>query len=163
MFNIGDIVIKKQTVVNGRVEENNQRRLSVVLFTENLDGNEILCTCPITSTYKSAVKSPDNYCHIAYLIYDRKRLSMVKINDVSFCDVSGVTGTGLKVDNNQMTMIYNKINSFEPAEELKYVYENIKDHISEINFSNIEKSKKKEAKMLRKEKKRMAKRMDVSE
>lgn len=163
MFEVGDIIIKKETIVNGRVEKNNQRRLSVVLFSENIDGNEILCTCPIINNYKSAFKSPSNYCYIPYLIYDNKKLSTVKIDDISFCDTNGISATGLRLNADYMNKVYSKINDFESSESTRCLYDNIKEHISKINLSNIKRAKKREAKIFRKERRRAAKRIVTSE
>lgn len=163
MFEAGDIIIKKETIINGRVEKNNTRRLSVVLFSENIDGNEILCTCPIISNYKSSFKHPGNYCYIPYLIYDDKKLSTVKITDISFCDTDGVISTGLKLAAEDMGKVYSKINDYEVSESDKYLYDNIKEHISKVNFSSFDKMKKRKSKILRKDRIRAAKRMVITD
>lgn len=163
MFEAGDIIIKKETIINGRIEKNNPRRLSVVLFSENIDGNEILCTCPIISNYKSSFKHPGNYCYVPYLIYDDKKLSTVKITDISFCDTDGVISAGLKLTAEDMSKVYNKIINFEATESTKYLYDNIKEHISKVNFFGVEKMKKRKSKILRKDRIKAAKRMVITD
>ena len=156
MLKPGTIVMQKKTIVNNCIEKNNPNRLSVVLFTDCIDGKEYVCSCPITSTLG---KKKQDYCYIPYLLLGPKKYGVVRIADLSLWEADSVHSVDIYVDANNLQNIYNKVLEYEPACG-KNVFDVAKRYISQIDLMEVAKEERNrqisERKQLKKQKKRKA-------
>lgn len=130
MLKPGTVVKQSQTFINNKIEKDNPNRLSVVLFSENIDGKDYVCSCPITSTLG---KKKQDYCHIPYLLLGPQRLGVIRIADLSLWSEDSVRSVDICIDVNNLQKIYNRVLEYD-ASNRQNVFEVAKRYISEIDL-----------------------------
>ena len=53
---------------NKNFKDNKDKRLSVVIFSEIIDGKGVVCTCPFTNSVGTAYRNPTEYYSNAFLV-----------------------------------------------------------------------------------------------
>lgn len=152
MFNAGDIVLQKETMVNGKnCKDNKKDRLSVILFNIEIDDKKYVCSCPITNRKIHLYSKPDKFLYIPYQILSDSKLCTVKLDSAFIYPEDEITFTGLKLNKETVLKLYNAILNLE-VDLNKEHYEIIKNNIRVLanKISEEEKRKIKEEKKLRK-------------
>lgn len=149
MLKSGDIVLQEYTMINNKnFKDNKEVRLSVVLFSVEIDDTSYVCTCPITNSYNNARKHPEKYYYSDFLVLNPKKLCCVKIDSANLYDVNTVHSVSIRLSDNHMEGIFNKINNFpednKEAQFFGFVRENIQ--IVQKNMISEKKRAKKHAK-----------------
>lgn len=157
MLKPGSVVIQDKVFINNRIEAGNERRLSVVLFSESIEGEDYVCSCPITSTVKNIKKNPQNYCHIPYMLLGETKFGVVRIADLSFWKENTVHSVGLQIDLNNLQKIYNSVLRYEPSDKRINVFSTAKNYIERIDLLEQKKEEERRQKAERRVARREAK------
>lgn len=147
MFNEGDVVLQKNTLVNGvNFKDNKETRLSIVLFNyKDENGDNIVYTCPITNHIPNIKKPNNNILYVPYLLLTSKKLCSIKLDSTYKYPENELRTTGLKINNNIMLKVYDKLLNLENTfdlEQYNIIKENIlklkkKKNIKKLNYKNI--------------------------
>lgn len=131
MLKPGDIVKQNKTIV---VNDNNPERLSIVLFSYiDKDNNLYYCTTPITNATRGIYKKrvSNYYYYMPYCLSNSKtKMCCAKLNSTYLYRDNIVFSTGLKIDYNILSEIYNKILYVNVNDSLKDLYNFIKIRVS---------------------------------
>lgn len=131
MLKPGDIVKQNKTIV---VNDNNPERLSIVLFSYiDKDNNLYYCTTPITNATRGIYKKrvSNYYYYMPYCLSNSKtKMCCAKLNSTYLYRDNTVFSTGLKIDYNILSEIYNKILYVNVNDSLKDLYYFIKIRVS---------------------------------
>lgn len=167
MIRPGDIVWQKKTMINNKnFKDNKDKRLSVVIFSEVIDGEEVVCTCPFTNSVGTAYRNPEEYYSNAFLVLGGRKLSCVKLNSVHLYPEADVYPLGIRVNDMQYESIRNKLLEYMKNSDQNDLYHMIQEYTSSESFSNnsfifsntITKQEKRKRKSARRERIRHAKR-----
>lgn len=155
MLKSGDVVFQDNININN-FKDNKVNRLSVVLFTIDIDNVSYACTCPITNSYRNAQKHPEKYYYSNFLLLGPTKLCCVKIDLAALYDIRTIHATGIRLDNNHIDGIFDKINDFKEEKELSQFYNFVRENLDRVKRDRIQEEKriKKEAKLMRKMKKK---------
>ena len=162
MIQSGMIVRQDYTMIRDRLDQHNRERLSVVLYSDIIDDKEYVATCPITRSYSSVKKWPDNYCYVGYMVYDLNRLSIVKINDLKLYPINVVHPTGIIVEDETLKKIYRSIMNFKEPCEKQELYGLVRDYIESNKLAESLKEEKRRKKLERNLRRREAKRLNIN-
>lgn len=163
MFEPGNIVYHDNLIFNDSIKDNKEKRPCIVLFSIYRNNQAHVCTCPLTSQVKTFNKHPRKYLFIPEVIYNYKKLSFVKLEDIRFYKEEETHDTGLRVDNETLSILASKIKNYNPKKNkrLREVLNIVKEVYEYIGLFDIieEREIKKQNKILKNEKRRMAKRL----
>lgn len=157
MLKPGTIVRQDYTIIQDRLDFHSDTRLSIVLFSDMVNGEEVVATCLLTRTYSSVKKKPKNYCYVCYMIYSLDRLSIVKINDLAFYPKNKVHSTGIVVDQNAIQRIFDCIMNYEESDDKKEIYGMVRKFIQNMDFSGELKEERRKRKLERSLRRQVAK------
>jgi hypothetical protein len=162
MLKTGDVVWQNRTMINNvNYSDNKDMRLSVELFTTEIEGREYACTVPITNSVNSYKKSPKYYYHMPFLLLDDSKLSCVKLSAINLYSTDIMHSTSLTIGNDHIDRIFNKVKDmpYDKKENrfYQFVYQNI-DRVC-LNKVREDKEKKQQAKLLRKQKRKESKKI----
>lgn len=167
MIKPGDVVWQKNTMINNKnFKDNKDKRLSVVIFSEVIDGEEVVCTCPFTNSVGTAYRNPEEYYSNAFLVLGGRKLSCVKLNSVHLYPEADVYPLGIRVNDMQYESIRNKLLEYVKNSNQNDLYHMIQEYTSSDPFvdnvldsSNvITKQEKRKNRNVRRERIRQAKR-----
>lgn len=167
MIKPGDVVWQKNTMINNKnFKDNKDKRLSVVIFSEVIDGEEVVCTCPFTNSVGTAYRNPEEYYSNAFLVLGGRKLSCVKLNSVHLYPEADVYPLGIRVNDMQYESIRNKLLEYVKNSNQNDLYHMIQEYTSSDSFvdnvldsSNvITKQEKRKNRNVRRERIRQAKR-----
>ena len=133
MLKPGTIVRQKEVFINNMLEKENSRRLSVVLFSDTVDGENLVCTCPITSNVNNIKKNPQNYCQIPYMVFDATKLGIVRVSDLAFWKEDSVHSVRLSIALKDLSKIYSSVLNYEPSTRVDQ-FNLAQSYISEIDI-----------------------------
>lgn len=167
MIKPGDVVWQKNTMINNKnFKDNKDKRLSVVIFSEVIDGKGVVCTCPFTNSVGTAYRNPEEYYSNAFLVLGGRKLSCVKLNSVHLYPEADVYPLGIRVNDMQYESIRNKLLEYVKNSNQNDLYHMIQEYTSSDPFvdnvldsSNvITKQEKRKNRNVRRERIRQAKR-----
>lgn len=167
MIKPGDIVWQKNTMINNKnFKDNKDKRLSVVIFSEIIDGKGVVCTCPFTNSVGTAYRNPTEYYSNAFLVLGGRKLSCIKLNSVHLYPEADVYPLGIRVNDMQYESIRNKLLEYVKNSNQNDLYHMIQEYTSSDPFvdnvldsSNvITKQEKRKNRNVRRERIRQAKR-----
>ena len=166
MFNPGDIVLQKNTLVNGvNYKDNKENRLSIVLFQDKEDDKCFVYSCPITNRIQKINNFSKNHLYIPYAILNEKKLCSVKLNSIYSYPIEEVKSMGINIGETILFKIYNALCRVEgenlklSREDFKYIKEQVNIIVKRYEFNA--KVKLKEEKKLRKQKRKEYKQMKI--
>lgn len=147
MLNSGEIVSSNKTILIDNKIDNAQSRSYVVLFSLDFGKGNKVFVCPLTKQTKTFNKHPENYFLIPSTIRDYFKLDFAKLDNIVIFNEEDLHNTGIKLDEEIVNRILNKINTYEPKETQKEQYEYIKEIINYIElFAKLDKKANKSAK-----------------
>lgn len=143
----GDVVWQERTMVNGKnYKDNKDCRASIVIFTSQIDGEEVVCTCPLTNSVDTAKRNPDAYYSQSFLVLDGRKFSCVKLDSVHLYPASIVHTLGISVNNIQYDRITEKLLEYlqntNQDDLYSIVQQNITSSMCSKNTSRMEKRKR---------------------
>lgn len=155
MFNPGDIVFQKNTLVNKKnFKDNKDNRLSVILFEIKINDKDYVCSCPITNHVQTIKNFKKNSIYIPFQILNDYKYCSIKIDSLYLYPVEEIKLSGLNLNEKTMLKIYDNILNLDNnetvfnLEELNIIKNNIE--IIKNNLDKTQKKKLKEEKRLRK-------------
>lgn len=167
MIRPGDIVWQKKTMINNKnFKDNKDKRLSVVIFSEIIDGEAVVCTCPFTNSVGTACRNPTEYYSNAFLVLGGRKLSCIKLNSVHLYPEADVYPLGVCVNDFQYECIRNKLLEYVKNSNQNDLYHMIQEYTFSESFIDnvldssevITKQEKRKNRNVRRERIRQAKR-----
>ena len=104
-----------------------------MLFSDCVDGENLVCTCPITSNRSNLKKNPQDYCQVPYLILRDKKWGLVRVSDLAFWKEETVHSAGLNVALRDLKKIYTAVSNYVPSHRVDE-FELAQSYISEVNL-----------------------------
>ena len=151
----GDIVYHDELIFIDNTKDNKKKRPCVVLFSETKEDGEYICSIPLTSKVKTFNKHPNNYVFIPQTVYDYKTLSFARLDGAVFNKIDNVHDTGLKINQETIKCILEKIDKIKVESRKRKKYKHIKKVLKYIDlFDKLEKMDKISNKRQEKNKKR---------
>lgn len=143
----GDIVWQEKTMINDKnYNDNKDCRVSVVIFSTQIDDEEIVCTCPLTNSVGTAQRKPDCYYSQSYLVLDGKKFSCVKLDSVRLYPTSIVHTLGISVNDIQYDRITEKLLEYlqntNQDDLYSIIQQNIASSVHSKNTSSMEKRRR---------------------
>lgn len=144
MYKPGDIVCFNNIIFKDGVKDNKNNRPCIVIssFSE-FQGEVILFCMPLTSNVKTFNKHPDRYALISQVLYNEKRLSFVKVDNLFLKNEVDAIDTGITISKENIDIIYRKISIFAQKEK-EYA---LLDRLIKYQQMVIEKEKKRNSKI----------------
>jgi hypothetical protein len=140
MLNSGEIVSSDKLILINNKIDNAQSRSYVVLFSLDFGKGNKVFACPLTKQTKTFNKHPENYFLIPNTLCDYFKLDFAKLDNIVIFNEEDLHNTGIKLDEEIVNRILNKINTYEPKETQKEQYEYIKEIIKYIElFAKLDK------------------------
>ena len=115
MFIVGSIVYHDSIVFKDGRTDTKQNRPCVVIYNDTR--KKKLYTMPITSNERCFNKKPYLYTFITNTIYNYKKLSFVKVNDILKNSYSTSHDTGIILDDKDMIRILEKAYNLRENEQ----------------------------------------------
>lgn len=158
MFKKGNIVYHDNIVFSDGCVDTKKNRPCVVLFEVGVNNNDYVCTVPLTSRIKSLNKHPYKYQFVSDVVYDYKKFSFVKLDDVRLYNIGETHDTNINLSEEMSDRIIDRIKNYDNS-NLKF----IKEYLEYIElFDKIEeKEKSKQKRIERKNKRQNLKRITV--
>ena len=161
----GDIVWQEKTMINDKnYNDNKDCRVSVVIFSTQIDDEEIVCTCPLTNSVGTAQRKPDCYYSQSYLVLDGRKFSCVKLDSVRLYPASIVHTLGISVNDIQYKQITEKLLEYLQNTNQDDLYSIIqKNKTSSVHSKNTSRMEKRRRRSYHRELVRQAKRANQKE
>lgn len=161
----GDIVWQERTMINGKnYKDNKDCRVSVVIFSTQIDDEEVVCTCPLTNSIGTAQRQSDCYYSQSYLVLDGRKFSCVKLDSVRLYPASIVHTLGISVNDIQYEQITEKLLEYLQNTNQDDLYSIIqKNTTSSVHSKNTSRMEKRRRRSYHRELVRQAKRANQKE
>ncbi len=161
----GDIVWQERTMINGKnYKDNKNCRVSVVIFSTQIDDEEVVCTCPLTNSIGTAQRQSDCYYSQSYLVLDGRKFSCVKLDSVRLYPASIVHTLGISVNDIQYEQITEKLLEYLQNTNQDDLYSIIqKNTTSSVHSKNTSRMEKRRRRSYHRELVRQAKRANQKE
>ncbi len=161
----GDIVWQERTMINGKnYKDNKDCRVSVVIFSTQIDDEEVVCTCPLTNSIGTAQRQSDCYYSQSYLVLDGRKFSCVKLDSVRLYPASIVHTLGISVNDIQNEQITEKLLEYLQNTNQDDLYSIIqKNTTSSVHSKNTSRMEKRRRRSYHRELVRQAKRANQKE
>lgn len=119
----------------------NFNQLSVVLYTYEIDGKAMICSCPmILGKYDNKDR---NVCYsIPSYVYQKSKSYYVKVDDAGFYPMSSVVDTGGVLPFKVMRHVYDRIDCYIPDMERVAFYYCVRKSIKEKRIGKSKKRKR---------------------
>lgn len=161
MYKIGDIVYFNHIIFSDGIKDNKKKRPCVVLCSYNeFERESILFCMPLTSKISSFNKNYDNYMFISNVIYDYKKLSFIKLDNLFIKNACDAHDTGMTLNEENIASLKSRIINYKTKKEIyKFLLKALE--YNELLEQKEKKELKKQRKLERTLKRREAKNNNV--
>lgn len=160
MYKLGDIVYFEHLYFKDGFKDNKKNRPCVVLASYEKGENSYIFCMPLTSKISAFNEKPYNYMVISNIIYNYKKLSFVKLDNLFEINEVHAYDTGMSLCEENIKSLKDRILSYNNRNKLYQLLKKVIKHQDLIDEKE-EKERKKQKRLEKTLKRREAKRKNV--
>ena len=146
-MDIGEIIIQENLVFSDGKKDEKKGRPCIYLYSEIKDGKKVTYSIPLTSKLESFNRQSDRYAFIPEVIYNNKKLSFARVDNVVEKQETKITPLGIKLNRQNVILLIKKMQQYDYKNNIEF-YRDILNMLSYIE--KIEEQKNKPSKQKKK-------------